>query len=409
MNMSKSIISAREDFPILQAKVHEHDLVYLDNAATTQKPQVVIDAITNYYKTINSNIHRGNHTLSMLATEAHEKARQNIANYINVAHPYEVIFTRGTTESINLVAFSFGEAFVKPGDEIIVSQLEHHSNFVPWQLMCQRKGGVLKMIPFDDNGDLDLAVFKEMLSERTRLVAVNHISNSLGTINPLPDIIAMAHAAGAAVLVDAAQSIHHIEHDVRALDADFYAFSSHKMYGPTGIGVLYGKESWLEKLPPYQSGGEMIDSVSLEHTTYNQLPFKFEAGTPHIEGPIGLSTAIDYLKEFDSLQLRAYEEDLLDYGVERLTSIPGLTLYGNPKKRSSILPFNIQGIQHYDLGSLLDAFGIAVRTGQHCTQPIMDRLGIPGNVRASLALYNSKADIDALIDGIMRARKILRK
>lgn len=409
MNMSKSIISAREDFPILQAKVHEHDLVYLDNAATTQKPQVVIDAITNYYKTINSNIHRGNHTLSMLATEAHEKARQNIANYINAAHPYEVIFTRGTTESINLVAFSFGEAFVKPGDEIIVSQLEHHSNFVPWQLMCQRKGGVLKMIPFDDNGDLDLAVFKEMLSERTRLVAVNHISNSLGTINPLPDIIAMAHAAGAAVLVDAAQSIHHIEHDVRALDADFYAFSSHKMYGPTGIGVLYGKESWLEKLPPYQSGGEMIDSVSLEHTTYNQLPFKFEAGTPHIEGPIGLSTAIDYLKEFDSLQLRAYEEDLLDYGVERLTSIPGLTLYGNPKKRSSILPFNIQGIQHYDLGSLLDAFGIAVRTGQHCTQPIMDRLGIPGNVRASLALYNSKADIDALIDGIMRARKILRK
>jgi len=407
--MNKSIIGAREDFPILKVKVHEHDLVYLDNAATTQKPQVVIDAITNYYKTINSNIHRGNHTLSMLATEAHEKARQNIANYINVAHPYEVIFTRGTTESINLVAFSFGEAFVKPGDEIIVSQLEHHSNFVPWQLMCQRKGGVLKMIPFDDNGDLDLAVFKEMLSERTRLVAVNHISNSLGTINPLPDIIAMAHAAGAAVLVDAAQSVHHIEHDVRALDADFYAFSSHKMYGPTGIGVLYGKESWLEKLPPYQSGGEMIDSVSLEHTTYNQLPFKFEAGTPHIEGPIGLSTAIDYLKEFDSLQLRAYEEDLLDYGVERLTSIPGLTLYGNPKKRSSILPFNIQGIQHYDLGSLLDAFGIAVRTGQHCTQPIMDRLGIPGNVRASLALYNSKADIDALIDGIMRARKILRK
>lgn len=407
--MNKSIIGAREDFPILKVKVHEHDLVYLDNAATTQKPQVVIDAITNYYKTINSNIHRGNHTLSMLATEAHEKARQNIGNYINVAHPYEVIFTRGTTESINLVAFSFGEAFVKPGDEIIVSQLEHHSNFVPWQLMCQRKGGVLKMIPFDDNGDLDLAVFKEMLSERTRLVAVNHISNSLGTINPLPDIIAMAHAAGAAVLVDAAQSVHHIEHDVRALDADFYAFSSHKMYGPTGIGVLYGKESWLEKLPPYQSGGEMIDSVSLEHTTYNQLPFKFEAGTPHIEGPIGLSTAIDYLKEFDSLQLRAYEEDLLDYGVERLTSIPGLTLYGNPKKRSSILPFNIQGIQHYDLGSLLDAFGIAVRTGQHCTQPIMDHLGIPGNVRASLALYNSKADIDALIDGIMRARKILRK
>lgn len=407
--MSKSIISAREDFPILNVKVHEHDLVYLDNAATTQKPQVVIDAITNYYKTINSNIHRGNHTLSMLATEAHEKARQNIANYINAAHPYEVIFTRGTTESINLVAFSFGEAFVKPGDEIIVSQLEHHSNFVPWQLMCQRKGGVLKMIPFDDNGDLDLAVFKEMLSERTRLVAVNHISNSLGTINPLPDIIAMAHAAGAAVLVDAAQSVHHIEHDVRALDADFYAFSSHKMYGPTGIGVLYGKESWLEKLPPYQSGGEMINSVSLEHTTYNQLPFKFEAGTPHIEGPIGLSTALDYIKEFDPLELHAHEEDLLDYGVERLTSIPGLTLYGNPKKRSSILPFNIQGIQHYDLGSLLDAFGIAVRTGQHCTQPIMDRLGIPGNVRASLALYNSKADIDALIDGIMRARKILRK
>ncbi|MCJ7694413.1 MAG: aminotransferase class V-fold PLP-dependent enzyme, partial [Anaerolineaceae bacterium] len=290
--MSKPIASARADFPILQTRVNDKPLVYLDNGATTQKPQVVIDALVNYYTHFNSNIHRGNHTLSVTATEMHEAARKKVQTFINAASEREIIFTRGTTESVNLVAYSFGEAFIHPGDEIIVSQLEHHSNFVPWQLLCQRKGAIFKMLPFNDQGDLDLEVCKNLLTDKTRLVAVNHVSNSLGTVNPIEEIVALAHAAGAAVLVDGAQSVQHIEHDVRALDCDFYAFSGHKMYAPTGIGVLYGKESWLEQLPPYQSGGEMIEQVSVEKTTFNRLPFKFEAGTPNIEGPIGLAAAI---------------------------------------------------------------------------------------------------------------------
>lgn len=407
--MAKQILSAKQDFPILKTKINGYPLVYLDNGATTQKPQVVIDAISTYYTTINSNIHRGNHTLSVQATEAHEAARKKVAQFIHAEHEHEIIFTRGTTESINLVAFSFGEAFVQQGDEIIVSQLEHHSNFVPWYLLCQRKGAIFKVLPFDDNGDLDLEAFKGLLSERTKLVAVNHVSNSLGTVNPLEQIIPLAHAAGVPVLVDAAQAVQHIEHDVQALDADFYAFSGHKMYGPTGIGVLYGKERWLEQLPPYQSGGEMIDEVTLDHVTYNVLPFKFEAGTPNIEGPMGLAAAIDYLNQFDPVELRAHEDALLDYGIERLERLPGLTIYGNPKRRSSILSFNIEGIQHYDMGVLLDNYGIAVRTGHHCTQPIMTRLGVEGTVRASLGLYNTKEDIDMLIEGILRVRKMLKK
>jgi cysteine desulfurase/selenocysteine lyase len=407
--MAKDILSAWQDFPILSTQVNDRPLVYLDNAATTQKPQAVIDTLSDYYTRYNANIHRGNYTLAIEATNAHESARAKVANYINAEHSHEVIFTRGTTESINLVAYSFGERFVQAGDEIIVTQLEHHSNYVPWKLLCERRGAIFNVVPFDENGDLDLDVYKSLLNEKTRLVAVNHVSNSLGTVNPVKEIIQLAHDAGAAVLVDAAQSVQHIEHNVQALDADFYAFSGHKMYGPMGAGVLYGKEKWLDAMPPFLSGGEMIDVVTPDKITYNILPYKFEAGTPYVPGPIGLATAIDYLQGFDEQELHAYEDTLLKYGIERLKEIPRLKIYGNPKRRSSILPFNIEGVQHYDLGILLDARGIAVRTGQHCTQPIMDALKISGTVRASLALYNTREDIDALVNAIQRVLKILRK
>ena len=405
--MKFNVESVRSDFPILQTKVNGKPLVYLDNGATTQKPQCVIDAITAYYTQYNSNVHRGTHQLSNLATEAHEKGRKTVQAYINAAHDHEVIFTRGTTESINLVAFSFGQAFVQPGDEVIATAMEHHSNFVPWQMMCERQGAKFRVVPFDENGDLRLDVLANLLNEKTRIVAFNHVSNSLGTINPAKKIIQMAHDAGAAVLVDAAQSVQHIEHDVQAMDADFYAFSGHKIYGPTGIGVLYGKEKWLDAMPPYQGGGEMIDIVTEEYTTYNKLPFKFEAGTPNIVGPIGLAAAIDYLNQFDFNEIRSHEDDVLEYGRERLIEVPGLTIYGNSEHRTSILAFNISGIHHYDLGTLLDTQGIAVRTGHHCTQPIMTALGIDGTVRASLGIYNTKAEIDALIEGIYKVRKML--
>lgn len=399
----------RSDFPILATTVNGKPLIYLDNAATTQKPQSVLDAIMDYYTHYNSNIHRGTHYLSTLATEAHEAGRKTIQSYINAAHDHEVIFTRGTTESINLVAFSFGQAFVHPGDEVMVTAMDHHSNFVPWQMMCERRGARFRVVPFDEKGDLRLDIFESYLNEKTRIVAFNHVSNSLGTINPAKKIIQMAHEAGAVVLVDAAQSVQHIEHDVQALDADFYAFSGHKLYGPTGIGVLYGKEKWLDSIPPYQGGGEMIDVVTEEKTTYNKLPFKFEAGTPNIVGPIGLAAAIDYLNGFDFTEIRAHEDDVLEYGREKLLEIPGLTLYGNSEHRTSILAFNIAGIHHFDLGTLLDTQGVAVRTGHHCTQPIMTALGIEGTVRASLALYNTKADIDALETAIYKVRKMLGK
>ena len=399
----------RSDFPILRETVNGKPLVYLDNAATTQKPQAVIDAITDYYTHYNSNIHRGTHHLSNRATEAHEAARKTVQAYINAEHDHEIIFTRGTTESINLVAFSFGEAFVNPGDDVIVTEMEHHSNFVPWQMMCERRGANFRVIPLDEKGGLRLDVFKNLLSDRTRIVAFNHVSNALGTINPAVEIISMAHDAGAAVLVDAAQSVQHIDHDVQALDADFYAFSAHKIYGPTGIGVLYGKEKWLNAIPPYQGGGEMIDQVSIERTTYNKLPFKFEAGTPNIAGPIGLAAALNYLNALDFQAIRAHEDDVLEYGREKLSEIPGLTLYGNTDQRTSILAFNIEGIHHYDLGTLLDTRGVAVRTGHHCTQPIMTAFGIDGTVRASLAIYNTREDIDALEEGIYKVRTMLRK
>lgn len=407
--MSKDILSARADFPILTSQVNDFPLVYLDNAATTQKPQSVIDAISNYYSTINANIHRGNHSLAIRATQAYEDVRTKVASYINAASTNEIVFTRGTTESINLVAYSFGQAFVRPGDEIIVSQLEHHSNYVPWQLMCQRQGATFRVLPFDENGDLNLEVLRKMLNKKTRLIAVNHISNSLGTINPVEEIVQLAHAAGVPVLVDAAQSVQHTLHDVQLIDADFYAFSGHKFYAPMGVGVLYAKEKWLEQLPPFLSGGEMIDQVTPEKITFNVLPYKFEAGTPNVADVIGLGAAIDYINQFDFQELQAYEEDLLDFGEELLSTIPGLKLYGNPKRRSAILPFNVEGIQHYDMGVLLDTKGIAVRTGQHCTQPIMDALQVPGTVRASLALYNTREDLEKLARGIERVIRMIRK
>lgn len=405
--MTFEIDKIRSDFPILASTIDGKPLVYLDNAATTQKPQSVIDAITDYYTHYNSNIHRGAHHLSNQATEAHEKARRTVQRYINAEHDDEVIFTRGTTESINLVASSFGQAFVKPGDEVIVTEMEHHSNFVPWQMLCERQGARFRVIPFDANGDLRMDVYADLLNEKTKIVAFNHVSNSLGTINPARKIIEMAHQVGAAVLVDAAQSVQHVEHDVQALDADFYAFSGHKIYGPTGIGVLYGKEKWLNAMPPYQGGGEMIDLVTVERTTYNKLPFKFEAGTPNIVGPIGLAAAIDYLDQFDFAEIRAHEDEVLEYGRERLSEVPGLTLYGDSQHRTSILSFNINGIHHYDLGILLDTQGVAVRTGHHCTQPSMTALGIEGTVRASLAVYNTRAEMDALIEAIYKVRKML--
>ncbi len=407
--MSKDILSAKADFPLLKQTINDHRLVYLDNAATTQKPQVVIDSLVDYYTRLNANIHRGNHSLAVQATEAYEAARRKVAGYINAENNYEVIFTRGTTESVNLLAYTYGEKFVHPGDEIIVSQLEHHSNYVPWQQMCLRRGATFRVLPFDERGELDLALFERMLNEKTRLVAVNQVSNSLGTVNPIKEIIRLAHAHEVPVLVDAAQAVQHLAHDVRSLDADFYVFSGHKMYGPMGIGVFYGKERWLEALPPFLSGGEMIDTVTPEKVTFNVLPFKFEAGTPNVADAIGLGVAVDYLQQFDQLELQKYEEDLLAYGLNLLAEIPDLVVYGAPAQRSSILPFNVNGIQHYDMGVLLDTMGIAVRTGQHCTQPIMDALHISGTVRASLALYNDRADLEKLAYGVKRAIKMLKR
>ena len=407
--MSKDILSAKADFPLLKQTINDHPLVYLDNAATTQKPQVVIDSLVDYYTRLNANIHRGNHSLAVQATEAYEAARRKVAGYINAEHNYEVIFTRGTTESVNLLAYTYGEKFVHPGDEIIVSQLEHHSNYVPWQQMCLRRGATFRVLPFDERGELDLALFERMLNEKTRLVAVNQVSNSLGTVNPIKEIIRLAHAHEVPVLVDAAQAVQHLAHDVRSLDADFYVFSGHKMYGPMGIGVFYGKERWLEALPPFLSGGEMIDTVTPEKVTFNVLPFKFEAGTPNVADAIGLGVAVDYLQQFNQLELQKYEEDLLAYGLSLLAEIPDLVVYGAPAQRSSILPFNVNGIQHYDMGVLLDTMGIAVRTGQHCTQPIMDALHISGTVRASLALYNDRADLEKLAYGVKRAIKMLKR
>ncbi len=396
----------RADFPILKEKVNGKPLVYLDNAATSQKPQVVIDSIVNYYTTINSNIHRGVHTLSQVATDAYEEARVKLQHHFNAKKSYEIILTAGTTHSINIVATGF-TSLLNKGDEIIVSTMEHHSNIVPWQMLCERTGAILKVIPMNYEGELLMDVYDELLSEKTKLVFVNHVSNALGTINPIQEIIDKAHAVGAAVLIDGAQSCPHLKPDVQALNVDFYVASAHKLCGPTGVGILYGKEEWLNKLPPYQGGGEMIKQVTFEKTTYADLPHKFEAGTPNIAGGIAFGTAIDYMNEIGFNNIATYENELLNYATKKLLQIEGLKIYGTAKNKTSVISFNIGNIHPFDIGSIIDKLGIAVRTGHHCAQPIMAFYNIPGTVRASFSFYNTFEEIDALYDALIRAKIML--
>ncbi len=395
----------RADFPILQRTVNGKPLVYFDNAATSQTPQAVIDTIVAYYSNYNANIHRGVHALSQEATDKYEQARNTIQQHFNAKHSYEVIFTSGTTHSINMVAHGF-TSLLEKGDEIIVSALEHHSNIVPWQMLCEKTGTQLKVIPMLENGALDMGVYKTLLSTKTKLVFCNHISNALGTINPIEDLIAKAHAVGAAVLIDGAQACPHIKPDVQALDVDFYVASAHKICGPTGVGMLYGKEKWLTKLPPYQGGGEMIETVTFEKTTYAGLPHKFEAGTPNICGGIAFGAALDYMNAIGFDAIAAYENELLHYGTQKLSEIEGLTIYGTSNK-TSVISFNLSGIHPYDVGVILDQLGIAVRTGQHCAQPIMDYYKIPGTVRASFAFYNTFEEIDLLVAAVKKAQQML--
>lgn len=397
----------REDFPILEQQVYKKPLVYLDNAATTQKPQVVIDAMKRYYETINSNIHRGVHCLSQQATEEFEKARRCVQQFVNAAHDYEVIFTRGATESINLVASCFGRTFIGEGDEIIISAMEHHSNIVPWQFLCEERGAKLKVLPFDDDGVLCLDQLESLITPRTKIVAVTHVSNTLGTCNPVAEVIRIAHAHNVPVMLDGAQAVAHQPVDVQALDCDFYCFSGHKMYGPMGIGVMYGKEAWLNQMKPYQGGGEMISTVTFEKTTYNELPFKFEAGTPAVGDAIGLRTAIEYMQQIGIQNIARHEEELLQYATEKLQQINGLRIYGRAPHKAAVISFLIGNLHPYDIGVLLDHQGVAVRTGHHCTQPIMDRFGIPGTVRASFALYNTREEVDALVAAVERATNML--
>ncbi|TDX13646.1 aminotransferase class V-fold PLP-dependent enzyme [Flavobacterium sp. S87F.05.LMB.W.Kidney.N] len=396
----------RADFPILNQKVNGKPLVYFDNGATSQKPQVVIDAEVKYYQEINANIHRGVHTLSQLATDAYEISRGKVKEHINAKHAHEVLFTSGTTHGINLVTNGFA-SILKPGDEVIVSSLEHHSNIVPWQMLCEKTGAVLKVIPINENGELILEEFDALLSEKTKVVTLNHISNALGIINPIKYIIDKAHSVGAAVLIDGAQAVPHLKPNVQELDCDFYAFSGHKMCGPTGTGILYGKEEWLNKLPPYQGGGEMIKEVTFEKTTYADLPHKFEAGTPNIAGGIVLGTAIDYLNTIGFENIQEYEHELLEYATKRLSEIEGLRIYGTGKNKASVVSFNIDGIHPYDIGSIIDKLGIAVRTGHHCAQPIMSFFCIPGTIRASFSFYNTKEEIDLMVDAVKKAQTML--
>ena len=397
----------RRDFPILSREVNGRPLVYLDNGATSQKPRSVIDTIDRYYTDENANIHRGVHHLSQVATQAYEDARETIARWINAPASRQVLFTRGTTEAINLVASSWGRDVLFPGDEMVISTMEHHSNIVPWQMICEERCAKLKVIPMSGSGELDMDAFGGLLTERTRLVSVAHVSNTLGTINPVQEIIARAHEAGALVLLDGAQALPHMRIDVQELDADFYAFSGHKVFGPTGVGILFGREELLDSMPPYQGGGDMIEKVTFERTTYNTLPHKFEAGTPNIVGGIGLAAAIDYVSALDQAAFMAHEKDLLDYATSALCDIPGLGIVGTAADKASVISFNLEGQHPFDVGTLLDQQGVAVRTGHHCTQPLMDYYGIPGTVRASFAFYNSRADVDALVNAIRRAADML--
>ena len=396
------IETVRKDFPILSREVYGRPLVYLDNAATTQKPLCVLDAMRHEYLNANANVHRGVHYLSQQATDLHEAARETVRSFINARSTNEIVFTRGTTEALNLLASSFAEAFMHEGDEVIVSTMEHHSNIVPWQLQAARKGIKLRVIPMSDEGELDIAEYERLFNEHTRIVSVAHVSNVLGTVNPVKEMAAIAHAHGVPFALDGAQSVPHFPVDVQQLDCDFLAFSGHKMYGPTGIGVLYGKEDWLDKLPPYQGGGEMIDTVSFEKTTYAELPYKFEAGTPDYIATHGLATAINYIKQLGMDNIREHEQQLTKYAMQRMSEIPGMRLIGQAADKDAVVSFLVGDIHHLDMGTLLDRLGIAVRTGHHCAQPLLDRLGVQGTVRASFALYNTTSEIDTLVEAINR-------
>ncbi|MFZ4436290.1 MAG: aminotransferase class V-fold PLP-dependent enzyme [Flavobacterium psychrophilum] len=401
------ITKVRADFPILQQEINGFPLIYFDNGATSQKPQVVIDAISEYYQETNANIHRGVHTLSQRATDAYEAAREIMRKHLNAAYTHEVLFTAGTTHGINLVANGFA-SFLHAGDEVLISAMEHHSNIVPWQLLCEKTGATLRVIPMNENGELIQEAYLKLLNSNTKLVAVTHISNALGTINPIQEMVAQAHQVGAAFLVDGAQAVPHLQPDVQALDCDFYAFSGHKICGPTGTGILYGKEDWLNKLPPYQGGGEMIKTVTFEKTTYAELPHKFEAGTPHIAGGIALGVAVQYLQRLGFDAIAAHEKKLLDYATAQLLQIEGLKIYGTAAHKTSVISFNVGDIHPYDLGTIIDKKGIAVRTGHHCTQPIMDFFGIPGTIRASFAFYNTTTEIDLFVSALKKAVTMLR-
>lgn len=398
----KEINEIRNDFPILSKKIYNKDLVYLDNGATTQKPKCVVEKIEEGYYNTNANIHRGVHYLSHAATEAHENARQKVQHFINAPKSEEVIFTRGTTEAINLIVSTFGDKFLNPGDEVILTEMEHHANIVPWQMLRDRKGIVIKVVPMNEKQELDLDAYHKLFTDKTKFVSVTHVSNVLGTVNPVKEMIAFAHQRDIPVLIDGAQSVPHIKVDVQDLDADFFVFSAHKIYGPTGIGVLYGKEKWLNAMPPYQGGGEMIAHVSFDKTTYNELPYKYEAGTPDYIGSTALAAALDYIEEIGIENIAKYEHELLQYATEELCKIPGIKIYGNAENKSAVISFLVEGIHHYDMGMLLDKQGIAVRTGHHCAQPLMQSLGIEGTVRASFALYNTKEEIDKFITAVKR-------
>lgn len=406
---SIDVEAIRKEFPILHQQVNGRNLVYFDNAATNQKPRRVIDALVEYYTGYNANIHRGIHTLAEKATRAFEQTRETARQFINAASSQEIIFTRGVTESINLVAATYGQAFVGEGDEIIISTLEHHSNIVPWQFVCESRKAKLKVIPVSRQGELDMMVFKQHLSPRTKIVAVNHASNSLGTINPVKEIIRLAHEAGAVVLIDGAQAGAHLEIDVQDLDCDFYCLSSHKMYGPTGAGILYGKQKLLEAMPPYHGGGEMIKEVTFEKTTYNDLPYKFEAGTPNIADVVAFRHAMEFILELGRQNIAAHEHDLLAYATKRVSQLPGVTVFGSATNKVGVLAFTVKGIHHFDVGQMLDARGIAVRTGHHCTQPLMECYGIEGTVRASFAVYNTRKEVDQLVEGLERIINFMAK
>lgn len=398
----------RNDFPVLKEKMHGKPLVYLDSAATTQKPQVVIDTVTRYYSKENANIHRGIYSLSEQATDAYEIARAKTRRFINAAFPQEIVFVRGATEAINLVAQSFGRAFIKKDDEILISEMEHHSNIVPWQILSGQTGAKLRVVPIDDRGEFLFEEYLKLLSSKTKLVSITHVSNALGTINPVKEIVKAAHDQGIPVLVDGAQAVPHMPVNMQELGADFYAFSGHKLFGPTGIGVLYGRRDWLERIPPYQGGGDMISSVTFEKTTYNKIPYKFEAGTPHIEGVIGLGAAIDYLTKIGMKNIQDYEHELLQYGTKALLGIPDLRLIGTAKEKASVLSFVLDDIHPHDIGTILDRSGVAIRAGHHCAMPIMERFNVPATARASLAFYNTREDIDALVHALNEVRKVFK-